>query len=119
MRNLSFDEIEIGKPVTISRTLSRPDIEALAFAAGTIDSFALDGVGEIALELENHVSRAQFVFHETDGLAHEIGSKFLCTAVAASRKLIDFRKRGATEQSLQRHGERIRRIFRTPGIRPR
>lgn len=39
IRNIPFDEIEIGRPLTITRTLSKTDIEALAFASGDLDTF--------------------------------------------------------------------------------
>jgi phosphotransacetylase/acyl dehydratase len=38
--NVPFDDIEIGKPLVVSRTLSATDIEALAFASGDIEAFA-------------------------------------------------------------------------------
>ncbi len=63
MRNLTFDEIQIGRPFTLSRTLSRPDIEALAFAAGTIDTFALDGNGHAGAESVQAVSAATLINH--------------------------------------------------------
>ena len=63
MRNLSFDEIEIGRPFTLSRTLSRPDIEALAFAAGTIDTFALNGNGDGPAGSVQAVSAASLISH--------------------------------------------------------
>ena len=63
MRNLTFDEIEIGRPFTISRTLSRPDIEALAFASGTIDSFSLNGDGDGPAESVPAVSAATLIIH--------------------------------------------------------
>ena len=63
MRNLTFDEIEIGRPRTISRLLSRPDIEALAFAAGTFDTFELDGNGDRSAESVQAVSAATLIVH--------------------------------------------------------
>lgn len=35
--NTPFDEIAIGQTLTVSRTVSRPDIEALSFVSGDID----------------------------------------------------------------------------------
>ena len=35
--NVTFDEIKIGQSLTVSRTMSRTDIEALAFVSGDID----------------------------------------------------------------------------------
>ena len=52
MRNLLFEDIEIGTPVTVERTLSGTDVELLSFAAGLVDTFALDEAGE-ALPLES------------------------------------------------------------------
>ncbi|HMN77835.1 MAG TPA: bifunctional enoyl-CoA hydratase/phosphate acetyltransferase [Burkholderiaceae bacterium] len=63
MRNLTFDEIEIGRPRTISRLLSRPDIEALAFAAGTFDTFELNGNGDRSAESVQAVSAATLIVH--------------------------------------------------------
>ena len=40
--NVTFDEIEIGKTLTVSRTISRNDIEALTFVSGDIDEAYLD-----------------------------------------------------------------------------
>lgn len=37
--NIPFDEIEIGRPLSVTRILSKTDIEALAFASGDIDAF--------------------------------------------------------------------------------
>lgn len=45
IRNIPFDEIEIGRPLTITRTLSKTDIEALAFASGDLDTFADEAEG--------------------------------------------------------------------------
>ncbi len=42
MRNRTLDEIEIGRGESVSRTLSAPDVELLAFAAGLADALALD-----------------------------------------------------------------------------
>jgi phosphate acetyltransferase len=44
-RNVTFDEIEVGRPVTITRTLGASDVELLAFAAGLGEHFDLDGDG--------------------------------------------------------------------------
>jgi len=63
VRNLTFDEIEIGRPRAISRMLSRPDIEALAFAAGTFDAFALNGNGDRPAESVQAVSAATLIIH--------------------------------------------------------
>lgn len=40
--NVTFDEIEIAKTLTVSRTISRNDIEALTFVSGDIDETHLD-----------------------------------------------------------------------------
>ncbi|MEG1970763.1 MAG: bifunctional enoyl-CoA hydratase/phosphate acetyltransferase [Burkholderiaceae bacterium] len=39
IRNILFDAIEIGRPLTVNRTLSKTDIEALAFASGDLATF--------------------------------------------------------------------------------
>ena len=41
--NRTFDEIEVGATETISRTLTAIDVEALALAAGDVESFHLEG----------------------------------------------------------------------------
>jgi phosphate acetyltransferase len=46
MRNHTFDEIELGEPVTVERTLSGADVEMLSFAAGLADQLVLDDRGE-------------------------------------------------------------------------
>jgi len=40
--NVTFDEIEIGKTLTVTRTISRNDIEALTFVSGDIDEEHVD-----------------------------------------------------------------------------
>lgn len=40
--NLTFDEIKVGKTLSVSRTLARPDIEALTFVSGDIDEAHLE-----------------------------------------------------------------------------
>lgn len=42
IRNIPFDAIEIGQPLTVRRTLSKTDIEALAFASGDLATFQED-----------------------------------------------------------------------------
>ncbi len=42
IRNIPFDAIEIGRPLTVARTLSKTDIEALAFASGDLGTFQDD-----------------------------------------------------------------------------
>ncbi|HWS75488.1 MAG TPA: bifunctional enoyl-CoA hydratase/phosphate acetyltransferase, partial [Quisquiliibacterium sp.] len=64
MHNVTFDEIVIGTPLTIERTLSRADVEALAFSAGLMDSFALDDRGEPEpLETVQAMSAESLVAH--------------------------------------------------------
>jgi acyl dehydratase len=40
-RRLPFDQIEVGQSLSVSRTVSRPDLEALTFVSGDIDSSQL------------------------------------------------------------------------------
>jgi phosphotransacetylase len=64
MRNVTFDEIQIGQPVQVSRTLSRADIDVLTFAAGVVDAFELDGNGGAAgAESVQAVSAAALLTH--------------------------------------------------------
>jgi phosphotransacetylase len=39
--NVPFDQIEVGQSLSVSRTVSRPDLEALTFVSGDIDSSQL------------------------------------------------------------------------------
>jgi phosphate acetyltransferase len=41
-RNVTFDEIELGKPVSFTRTLTRTEVDALALASGDLDPFHID-----------------------------------------------------------------------------
>jgi phosphate acetyltransferase len=64
MRNVTYDEIQLGESVTVTRTLSRADIEILTFAAGVVDTFALNGNGDdAAVESVQAVSAAALVTH--------------------------------------------------------
>jgi phosphotransacetylase/acyl dehydratase len=47
MRNRTFDEIEVGATVSVSRTLTATDVEALALAAGDVETFHLDLAAEV------------------------------------------------------------------------
>ncbi len=43
--NTPFDKIKIGQSETVSRTLSRSDIESLAFVSGDLDGYHIEGDG--------------------------------------------------------------------------
>jgi phosphate acetyltransferase len=43
--NITFDKISIGQQESVSRTLSRTDIEALAFVSGDLDAYHVEGNG--------------------------------------------------------------------------
>ncbi len=43
LSNRTFDEIALGTTETVSRTLTTPDVEALALAAGDVEGFHLEG----------------------------------------------------------------------------
>ncbi len=45
IRNVTFDEIEVGASATFSRTLSLPDIELAALVSGEVDPFHIEQVG--------------------------------------------------------------------------
>ncbi len=47
--NVPFDEIVLGQPLEVSRTLSAADIEGLAFASGDLDAFQGEGDGLAAI----------------------------------------------------------------------
>ena len=40
--NRTYDEIDIGATVTVSRRLSRTDVESLAFVSGDVDPFHIE-----------------------------------------------------------------------------
>jgi phosphate acetyltransferase len=41
-RNITFDEIEIGKPVTISRPVTHTEVEAMALVSGDVDPYHVE-----------------------------------------------------------------------------
>jgi len=41
-RNVTFDEIEIGKPVTISRPVTHTEVEAMALVSGDVDPYHVE-----------------------------------------------------------------------------
>src|SRR5262245_1213272 len=41
--NTTFDKIRLGQTESVSRTLSRSDIEALAFVSGDLDAYHVEG----------------------------------------------------------------------------
>ena len=45
MTNVTFDEIEIGASASLSRTLSKTDVEVMALVSGDVDPFVLQGNG--------------------------------------------------------------------------
>ncbi|MFN7777567.1 MAG: bifunctional enoyl-CoA hydratase/phosphate acetyltransferase [Betaproteobacteria bacterium] len=62
--NIPFDEIEIGRPLKVGRTLSATDIEALAFASGDIDAFAGEADNtDVALASTEGVAAETFIAH--------------------------------------------------------
>ena len=46
--NRTFDEISVGSEDTVVRTLTATDVEALALAAGDVESFHLDLASDAA-----------------------------------------------------------------------
>jgi phosphate acetyltransferase len=40
--NVTFDEIEIGKPVTVERPVTQPEVEAMALVSGDVDPYYLE-----------------------------------------------------------------------------
>jgi len=62
--NVTFDELKIGQLVTVSRTLSKTDIEALAFTSGDVDAYHMaDGAGEKLVNSTEAVSSEAFFGH--------------------------------------------------------
>jgi phosphotransacetylase/acyl dehydratase len=64
LTNVTFDEIKIGQSITVSRTLSKMDIEALAFTSGDVDAYHLEnGDGaDTATSTEAVASEAFFAY---------------------------------------------------------
>lgn len=59
--NMTYDEIEIGQTLTVSRTLARTDIEALTFVSGDIDESHLsDGGGSERAPVAESVAAEAF-----------------------------------------------------------
>ena len=64
MQNVPFDEIELGKTLVVQRTLSRPDVELLSFAAGLVDTLGLDEAGDaVVTETVQGVGAESLVAH--------------------------------------------------------
>ncbi len=62
--NITFDNIRIGQSETVSRTLSRNDIEALAFVSGDLDAYYVGGdAGREAGTSTEAVASEAFVSH--------------------------------------------------------
>jgi len=62
--NITFDEIDLGKPLVVTRTLSAADIEGLAFASGDLDAFHVEGNGTgTARGRTEGVSAETFISH--------------------------------------------------------
>jgi len=45
--NVTFDEIQVGRSEQVTRQISRTDVDALALVTGDVDSFQIQGVGEM------------------------------------------------------------------------
>jgi len=62
LTNVTFEEIKIGQSISVSRTLSKMDIEALAFTSGDVDAYHLEGSegGEPVSSTEAVASEAFF-----------------------------------------------------------
>ena len=41
-RNVTFDEIEIGKPVSVSRPVTHTEVEAMALVSGDVDPYHVE-----------------------------------------------------------------------------
>ena len=64
MHNYTFAEVEVGKPLTVQRTLTGADVELLSFAAGLVDAFALDEAGEpVPLDSVQAVGAESLIAH--------------------------------------------------------
>ena len=40
--NVTFEEIEIGVPVTVERPVTQPEVEAMALVSGDVDPYHLE-----------------------------------------------------------------------------
>jgi phosphate acetyltransferase len=64
MRNVPFDEIVLGTPLVVQRTLGRSDVELLSFAAGLADALGLDDAGEtVASDTVQGVGAESLIAH--------------------------------------------------------
>jgi phosphate acetyltransferase len=64
LTNVTFDELKIGQSVTVSRELSKTDIEALAFTSGDVNMFHLEnGDGDGPATSTEAVSAEAFFAH--------------------------------------------------------
>jgi phosphate acetyltransferase len=57
--NVPFDQIQLGQSQSVSRTLSRNDIEALAFVSGDLDAYHLDGDAGVEPETSTEAVAAE------------------------------------------------------------
>jgi phosphate acetyltransferase len=58
--NVPFDEIEVGRSLSVSRTMSRPDIEALTFVSGDIDAAQVESADPEAVPGAESVAAEAF-----------------------------------------------------------
>ncbi len=61
LTNVTYDEIKIGQAITVSRTLSQNDIEALTFTSGDVDAYHLED-GEFEREVTSTEAVASEAF---------------------------------------------------------
>lgn len=60
--NVTFDEIKIGQSITVSRTLTKTDIEALAFTSGDVDAYQLSGGDDAQTGISTEAVAAEAFF---------------------------------------------------------
>ena len=89
MRNVTFDEIVVGRPVVIERTLSHADVDALAYSSGLMDSFALDEAGEPAqIEQVQAMSAESVIAHVVNRRMPGAGSVIVAQDFRFSGQLV-------------------------------
>ena len=43
--NVTFEEIELGAPLTVERAVTQPEVEAMALVSGDVDPYFLEDGG--------------------------------------------------------------------------
>ena len=112
IRNIPFDAIEIGQPLTVRRTLSKTDIEALAFASGDLATFQEDASEDAAPPLATAAVGAEcLIAHLINRRLPGPGSTILEQDFRFHNHLAVGDEVTATLTPLEKHAEDQRVIF--------